>query len=59
MSPSPLLVAKQQSSNQIFHFADSVGQIVRNGGVKLLPPLFKDPLLMIKLKECPQKGGRG
>ena len=57
VSPSLLLVAKQQSSIQIFHFAGSVwGQIVRNGCVKLLPPFKKGSTLMIKPKECPQRG---
>lgn len=59
VSPSLLLVARQPSSVQIFHFTDSVRQTLRNGTVQLLPPFQKGSTLMIKPKECPKGGGQG
>lgn len=59
VSPSLLLVARQPSSVQIFHFTDSVRQTLRNGTVQLLPPFQKGSTLMIKPKECPKAGGQG
>lgn len=57
VSPTLLLVAKQQSSIQIFHFADSVwGRLSETAALSRCLLLKKGSTLMIKPRECPQKG---